>query len=45
MGNTVDFEHISTEGVESSPVALALAGLRAHEARFYKIKYGRHGPP
>ena len=35
----VDFESVSTEGLESSPVAPALAGLRAHEARYYKTKY------
>jgi hypothetical protein len=29
----VDFENVSTAGLESSPVAEALAGLRAHEAR------------
>ena len=36
----VDFEHVSTAGLESSPVAPALAGLRANEARYYKNKYG-----
>src|SRR3954466_1696006 len=35
----VDFENVSTAGVESSPVAEALAGLRANEARYYKNKY------
>jgi hypothetical protein len=35
----VDFENVSTTGVESSPVAEALAGLRANEARFFKNKY------
>lgn len=35
----VDFENVSVEGLESSPVAKALAGLRAHEARYYKNKY------
>ncbi len=29
----------STVGLESSPVAAALAGLRAHEARYFKNKY------
>ena len=29
----------STEGLESSPVADALAGLRANEARYFKNKY------
>jgi len=36
---TVDFTTVSTVGLESSPVAEALAGLRAHEARYYKNKY------
>jgi hypothetical protein len=35
----VDFKNVSTEGLESSPVAEALAGLRANEARYYKNKY------
>ena len=39
MSSTVDFETVSTEGLESSPVAEALAGLRAHEARYFKNKY------
>jgi hypothetical protein len=37
--HAVDFQNVSTEGLESSPVADALAGLRAHEARYYKNKY------
>jgi hypothetical protein len=36
---TVDFVDVSTVGLESSPVAEALAGLRANEARYYKNKY------
>jgi hypothetical protein len=36
----VDFENVSAVGLESSPVAEALAGLRANEARYYKNKYG-----
>jgi hypothetical protein len=36
----VDFETVSTAGLESSPVAAALAGLRANEARYFKNKYG-----
>ncbi len=36
---TVDFTDVSTAGLESSPVADALAGLRAHEARYFKNKY------
>jgi hypothetical protein len=39
MPNTVDFTTVSTEGLESSPVAPALAGLRANEARYFKNKY------
>jgi hypothetical protein len=35
----VDFDTVSTVGLESSPVAAALAGLRAHEARYFKTKY------
>jgi hypothetical protein len=36
----VDYENVSTVGLESSPVADALAGLRANEARYYRNKYG-----
>jgi hypothetical protein len=36
---TVDFKTVSTVGLESSPVAEALAGLRANEARYFKNKY------
>ena len=39
MPYTVDFNIVSTVGLESSPVAAALAGLRANEARYYKNKY------
>jgi hypothetical protein len=39
MSYVVDFENVSTEGLESSPVAPALAGLRANEARYFKNKY------
>ncbi|MFJ8433837.1 phage tail protein [Kitasatospora sp. NPDC094019] len=39
MTHTVDFETVSTVGLESSPVADALAGLRANEARYFKNKY------
>jgi hypothetical protein len=35
----VDFQTVSTAGLESSPVAEALAGLRANEARYFKNKY------
>jgi hypothetical protein len=37
--NAVDFHTVSTNGLESSPVAAALAGLRANEARYFKNKY------
>ena len=40
MPYAVDFDHVSTVGLESSPVAPALAGLRANEARYFKNKYG-----
>jgi hypothetical protein len=40
MSYTVDFTTVSTVGLESSPVASALAGLRANEARYFKNKYG-----
>ena len=39
MPYVVDFVTVSTEGLESSPVADALAGLRANEARYFKNKY------
>lgn len=39
MSHAVDFVHVSTAGLESSPVASALAGLRANEARYFKNKY------
>ena len=39
MPNEVDFVNVSTEGLESSPVAEALAGLRANEARYFMNKY------
>jgi hypothetical protein len=39
MPTPVDFHNVSTAGLESSPVADALAGLRANEARYYKNKY------
>ena len=39
MSRTVDFKTVSTVGLESSPVAAALAGLRANEARYFKNKY------
>ena len=39
MPYTVDFNTVSSVGLESSPVAAALAGLRANEARYFKNKY------
>jgi len=39
MSYVVDFRNVSTTGLESSPVAAALAGLRANEARYFKNKY------
>ena len=40
MPDAVDFNHVSTAGLESSPFAAALAGLRANEARYFRNKYG-----
>jgi hypothetical protein len=40
MSYEVDFVDVSTAGLESSPVAAALAGLRANEARYFSNKYG-----
>jgi hypothetical protein len=39
MPPVVDFVNVSTVGLESSPVANALAGLRANEARYFSNKY------
>lgn len=39
MATPIDFVNVSTAGLESSPVADALAGLRANEARYFKNKY------
>ncbi|QDY91285.1 phage tail protein [Arthrobacter sp. UKPF54-2] len=39
MPYVVDFQNVSTVGLETSPVAEALAGLRANEARYYRNKY------
>jgi hypothetical protein len=39
MARAVDFENVLTIGLESSPVAAALAGLRANEARYFKNRY------
>src|SRR3954462_1621802 len=39
MPYVVDLNTVWNEGLESSPVADALAGLRANEARYYRNKY------
>ena len=39
MSYAVDFKDVSTTGLDSSPVATALAGLRANEARYFENKY------
>ncbi|MFI2857338.1 phage tail protein [Paenibacillus sp. JSM ZJ436] len=39
MSYIVDFTSVSTAGLESSPVAESLAGLRANEARYFMNKY------
>src|SRR3954469_24376629 len=39
MSYVVDYADVFTFGLESSPVAEALAGLRANEARYFKNKY------
>jgi hypothetical protein len=39
MTYIVDFENVTTVGLESSPVAKALAGLRANEARYFMNRY------
>jgi len=39
MSYVVDFNHVSPVGLESSPVAETLAGLRANEARYFMTKY------
>lgn len=40
MAYVVAFDTVSTAGLESSPYAAALAGLRANEARYFRTKYG-----
>ncbi len=40
MTYEVDFKNVDTVGLESSPHAEALAGLRANEARYFHNKYG-----
>jgi hypothetical protein len=39
MTYVVDFVNVSTVGLETSPYAETLAGLRANEARYFKNKY------
>ena len=39
MAHQVDFVNVSTQGLESSPFASQLAGLRANEARYFHNKY------
>lgn len=39
MTYAVDWKAVSTTGLESSPHAEALAGLRANEARYFRTKY------
>jgi hypothetical protein len=39
MSCVVDFNNVSVAGLASSPVAEALAGLCANEARYYMNKY------
>jgi len=39
MSYVVDYKNVSMVGLETSPVAGALAGLRANEARYYMNKY------
>lgn len=39
MSYTVNFKEVSTVGLESSPYASQLAGVRANEARYFKSKY------
>lgn len=39
MSTIVDFKNVTTAGLESSPVAEVLAGLRANEARYFMNKY------
>lgn len=39
MESAVDFINVSLAGLESSPFAESLAGLRANESRYFKTKY------
>ncbi len=40
MAYVVDYRSPTLDGLHSSPVAQALAGLRANEARYFHTKYG-----
>ncbi|WP_174521224.1 hypothetical protein [Brevibacterium epidermidis] len=40
----VSFTEVTTEGLESSPVAEALASLRANEARYFSISTNTRSP-
>jgi len=39
VAGLIDFVNVSTDGLESSPYAAQLAGVRANEARYFKNKY------
>ncbi len=39
MSYIVNFKEVETTGLETSPVADVLAGLRANEARYFHNKY------
>jgi hypothetical protein len=39
MPGVIDFVKVSTDGLETSPHAETLAGLRANQARYFKNKY------
>jgi hypothetical protein len=39
MPGVINFVNVTTDGLETSPVADALAGLRANEARYFMNKY------
>ena len=42
MPNIIDFENVSSAGLESSTVSKSLAGLRANESRYFKNKYNHN---
>jgi hypothetical protein len=42
MAYIVDFKNVSKVGLETSPVAETLAGLRANEARYFMNKYNHN---